>query len=130
MWWDEEVHTHIAATNLRPGIVWWDEVEQLFSVELTIHLETSFDVVEVRKRLKIWRHLPYLYILQKQFPNDHITIKMRSCGVPHLLIIFSWDYTGVREHYLISMELHFELLRPPRGPTEDKSLINLISICV
>ena len=25
VWWDEEVPTHIAATNLRPGIVWWDE---------------------------------------------------------------------------------------------------------
>ena len=25
VWLDEEVHTHIAATNLRPGILWWDE---------------------------------------------------------------------------------------------------------
>ena len=44
---------HIVATDLRPDIVWWDNVsKKLRVVELTICFETSFENAAERKTIK------------------------------------------------------------------------------
>ena len=45
--------THIVPTDLRPDIVWWNDVDKtLVLVELTIAFETSFEVASQRKTIK------------------------------------------------------------------------------
>ena len=45
--------THIVPTDLRPDIVWWNEVDKtLVMVELTIAFETSFEGATQRKTVK------------------------------------------------------------------------------
>ena len=74
---------HIVATDLRPGIVWWDDSQQsLFLCELTVCFETSFDGAAERKRCE------YKELLQRAqkagYRTSLITLEVGSRGIINL----------------------------------------------
>jgi len=72
--------THIAATDLRPEIVWWnDDQKTLTLVELTVCFETSFEVAITRKED---RYLDLIAETRKaEYTSTKITVEMGSRGL-------------------------------------------------
>ena len=74
---------HIITTDLRPDLVWWDEVcKSLTLAELTVYFETNFEKAARRKSAK-YTHL----VEQAQargYKTELITLQVGSRGVPDL----------------------------------------------
>ena len=74
---------HIAATDLRPDMVWWDDSQkQLWLAELTVCFETSFEEARERKETKYSELVAA--IEQAGYNTSLITLEVGSRGVPHL----------------------------------------------
>ena len=74
---------HIVTTDLRPDLVWWDEVHKsLTMAELTVCFETNFEKAAKRKSGN------YAHLVQqaqaKGYRTDLITLQVGSRGVPDL----------------------------------------------
>lgn len=74
---------HIASTDLRPDIVWWeDNPKKLRLVELTVPFETGFKDAAERKEAS-YEDLVYR-AKQAGYDSHLITIEVGSRGVPHM----------------------------------------------
>ena len=74
--------THIVPTDLRPDIVWWNDVEKtIVLVELTIPFDTSMDSASERKEAK-YDHL-LTAAKDRGFHASLITLQIGSRGMPH-----------------------------------------------
>ena len=74
---------HIISTDLRPDLVWWDEVcKSLRLAELTVCFETNFDEAARRKSAKYFDLVEQAQA--KGYDTKLITIEVGSRGVPHL----------------------------------------------
>ena len=74
--------THIVPTDLRPDIVWWNDVEKtVVLVELTIPFDTLMDSAHERKQAK-YDHL-LTAAKQKGFHASLITLEIGARGMPH-----------------------------------------------
>ena len=95
------IPTHTAPINLRPDIVWHEEVKQLVLEELTISFTTSSDAAVVRKRPTSMQGeekwfpnrpvLPLRWVLLKGVANLPVFKNLQQ------LLSLSWRE---REHYL------------------------------
>ena len=74
---------HIACTDLRPDIVWWnDDSKKLWMVELTVPFETGFQDAAERKETS---YEDLVHRAKQAGYNTHlITIEVGARGVPHM----------------------------------------------
>ena len=73
---------HIATTDLRPDVVWWDDAHKsLCLVELTVCFESNFEKAEQRKTVK------YLDLVEQTKKSGYqatlLTLEVGSRGVPY-----------------------------------------------
>ena len=75
--------THIAATDLRPDIVWWnDDQKTIKLVELTVCFETSYEAGITRKEDRY--HDLIAETRKARYTSTLITAEMGSQGLPNM----------------------------------------------
>ena len=75
--------THIAATDLRPDIVWWnDNQKTIILVELTVCFETSYEAAIMRKEDQY--HDLIAETRKAGYTSTLITVEMGSRGLPSM----------------------------------------------
>ena len=74
---------HIASTDLRPDMVWWDDAaKNLQMVELTVPFETGFQAAAERKETN---YEDLVNRARQAGYNTHlITVEVGARGVPHM----------------------------------------------
>ena len=75
--------THIAATDLRPDVVWWNDSQKTITlVELTVCFETSYEAASTRKVAR------YLDLTKEAREGGYtptlVTLEMGSRGLPNM----------------------------------------------
>ena len=74
--------TYIAATDLRPDIVWWnDDQKTITLVELTVCFETSYEAAMTRKEDRY--HDLIAEMLKAEYTSTLITVEVGSRGLPN-----------------------------------------------
>ena len=74
---------HIASTDLRPDIVWWDDAsKKVRMVELTVPFETGFQAAAERKETN---YEDLVNRARQAGYNTHlITVEVGARGIPHM----------------------------------------------
>ena len=75
--------THIVSTDLRPDIVWWDDLRKtMVLVELTIPFDTALEGAKERKEAK-YEHIQ-VSARSKGYHTSLITLEIGSRGIPNM----------------------------------------------
>ena len=75
--------THIAATDLRPDIVWWnDDQKTLTLVELMVYFETSYEAASTRKEERYHDLIDETW--KAGYTPTLITVEVGSRGLPNM----------------------------------------------
>ena len=95
--------THIAPTDLRPDIAWWNEEERkLWIVELTVPFETGFDNARERKETKYEELV--LSARNNGYETTLLTLEVGARGVPSMLGFKKLQHTlSLTNHQLKSL---------------------------
>ena len=94
---------HIAATDLRPDMVWWDDSQkQLWLAELTVCFETSFEEARERKEVKVrWTCVNNRE--RAGYNTTLITLEIGSWGIAHLPGFTTLAHVAISQRDLSSL---------------------------